>query len=70
MRLIIVIILCGLGILINIAGYEAISKILGWIKMKPEERYRLLVKILEYYKLHTEGLGDIKSLQVLKEVFH
>lgn len=43
---------------------------LNSIKIKSEERYRLLVKILEYYQLHTEGLGDVKSLQVLKEVFH
>lgn len=33
-------------------------------------RIELLEKILEYYSLHIEGLSEIKSLSVLKEVFH
>ncbi|UCG27293.1 MAG: DNA repair protein RecO [Bacteroidales bacterium] len=45
-------------------------KNLDSIKMTSEERYRLLLKILEYYQLHTESMGEIKSLLVLKEVFH
>ncbi|MBU8892996.1 MAG: DNA repair protein RecO [Bacteroidales bacterium] len=33
-------------------------------------RIELLEKILEYYSLHSEGVSDIKSLSVLREVFH
>ncbi len=29
-----------------------------------------LVRIMEYYQLHLEGLGQIKSLDVLKEIYH
>ncbi|HAN18266.1 MAG: DNA repair protein RecO [Bacteroidetes bacterium GWC2_33_15] len=34
------------------------------------QRMGLLEKILEYYYLHNEGVSNIKSLSVLKEVFH
>lgn len=34
------------------------------------QRIGLLEKILEYYYLHNEGVSNIKSLSVLKEVFH
>ncbi len=34
-----------------------------------ESRQLILEKIVEYYRLHVEGLGQIKSLHVLKEVF-
>ena len=33
-------------------------------------RIQLLEKIIEYYVLHNEGISGIKSLDVLKEVFH
>ncbi len=32
-------------------------------------RNELLIKMMEYYRLHLEGLGEIKSLAVLQEVF-
>ncbi|MCK9156029.1 MAG: hypothetical protein M0P12_07940 [Paludibacteraceae bacterium] len=34
-----------------------------------DERTEILDHILEYYRLHTQGMGDLKSLSVLKEVF-
>jgi DNA repair protein RecO (recombination protein O) len=34
------------------------------------KRGQILEKILEYYQLHVEGLGMVKSLKVMKEVFH
>ena len=34
------------------------------------KRGLILEKILEYYHLHVEGLGTVKSLKVLREVFH
>lgn len=33
-------------------------------------RMILLEKILDYYSLHNEGVSNIKSLSILKEVFH
>lgn len=35
-----------------------------------KERIQILEKILEYYTLHNEGLSSVKSLEILKEVFH
>jgi len=40
------------------------------IQVNYETREELIEKILQYYDLHIEGLGKIKSLKVLKEVFH
>lgn len=34
------------------------------------QRTNLLEKIIDYYCLHNEGLTNVKSLAVLKEVFH
>ena len=34
-----------------------------------KEREETLKKILEYYEIHTESFGEIKSLEVLKEIF-
>ncbi len=42
---------------------------LGNIRISRVERVNLLEKLLEYYKLHFDGLGKIKSIEVLKEVF-
>lgn len=39
------------------------------IKLSREMRLYLLDKLVKYYQLHVEGMGKIKSLQVLKEVF-
>jgi len=33
------------------------------------QRRKLLTRLIEYYQLHLEGLGDIKSLPILIEVF-
>jgi DNA repair protein RecO (recombination protein O) len=33
------------------------------------QRYNLLVSILEYYRLHIPGFGEIKSLEILKTLF-
>jgi DNA repair protein RecO (recombination protein O) len=35
-----------------------------------KERIQILEKVLEYYTLHNEGLSSVKSLEILKEVFH
>jgi len=40
------------------------------IQMTYKQRIELLEKIIEYYGLHNEGISNIKSLEVLKEVFH
>ncbi len=34
------------------------------------QRNRLLEHLLDFYQLHMEGMGEIKSAGVLKEVFH
>ncbi len=34
------------------------------------QRYKLLTIISEYYHYHFEGLGEIRSLKVLTEIFH
>jgi DNA repair protein RecO (recombination protein O) len=39
------------------------------IKFSRETRQILLEKIIEYYRLHVDGIGQIKSLAILKEVF-
>lgn len=35
-----------------------------------KSRMQILEKMIEYYILHNEGIKSIKSLEVLKEVFH
>lgn len=39
------------------------------MELNHTQRFELLSKILEYYYLHLEGIGKIKSLEVLKEIF-
>jgi len=39
------------------------------IKLGNNVRSSLLLKFVEYFKIHLEGIGNIKSLAVLKEVF-
>lgn len=38
------------------------------LKISPAERKVLLEKVLDYYALHSEGFGKVKSLEVLEEV--
>jgi len=45
-------------------GFEHI----GQLKFPNEERRYLLQKLLDYYALHVEGFGNIKSHEVLEEV--
>lgn len=42
---------------------------IGELKIAHSVRGQLLEKLVEYYQLHFESLGKIKSLEVLKEVF-
>lgn len=41
---------------------------LGSIKLSNEERRYLITRLLEYYALHIEGFGNIRSHEVLEEV--
>lgn len=34
------------------------------------ERYQLLKNLLEYYQLHIDGLGELKSLNIVHQLFH
>jgi DNA repair protein RecO (recombination protein O) len=49
--------------------HEYSFKNLEKIKINNNTRSRLLEKFIEYIKIHLEGIGTIKSLAVLKEVF-
>ncbi len=40
------------------------------LKISYKKRTELLEKIIEYYRLHNTGISEIKSMSVLKEVFH
>jgi DNA repair protein RecO (recombination protein O) len=42
---------------------------LGELRLSGEERADLLDRILKYYRLHLPGIRQIRSLQVLKEIF-
>ena len=46
------------------AGYEHLAE----IKLGNEERRYLLNKLLDYYTLHIEGFGNIKSNEILEEI--
>ncbi|QQL49267.1 DNA repair protein RecO [Mucilaginibacter ginkgonis] len=46
------------------AGYEHLSE----IKLGNDERRYLLNRLLDYYSLHVEGFGNIKSNSVLEEI--
>ena len=39
------------------------------LRIHPDMRRRLLTSIVEYYRLHLEGFGEVKSLPILIEVF-
>jgi DNA repair protein RecO (recombination protein O) len=40
------------------------------LALSSEDRMYFLTKIVEYYQIHFHGLGQIKSLPVLHELFH
>lgn len=40
------------------------------LKITSSSRINILEKILDYYSLHNEGVSNVKSLSVLKDVFH
>jgi len=40
------------------------------VNISHKDRMEILEKILDYYSLHNDGVSNIKSLSVLKEVFH
>ncbi|MGB8358762.1 MAG: DNA repair protein RecO [Bacteroidales bacterium] len=42
---------------------------LGELRLSGEERSELLDKILKYYNLHLPGIRQIRSLQIMKEIF-
>lgn len=39
------------------------------IRLNPEMRRKMLNAVVDYYRLHLEGFGEVKSLPVLIEVF-
>ena len=40
------------------------------LKLSSASRTNLLARIIEFYKLHQSFCGEIKSFQIMKEVFH
>ncbi|WP_439183017.1 DNA repair protein RecO [Carboxylicivirga taeanensis] len=40
------------------------------LQLKGEERYALLEAILDYFRLHIDTLGEIKSLSIVHQLFH
>lgn len=61
---------------INKEGTDALIKLsnlkigeLTQLRLTNEQRNDLTAKLVEYYQLHFEHLGDIKSLKVLHDVF-
>jgi DNA repair protein RecO (recombination protein O) len=40
------------------------------INLSNDERRQILITLISYYQYHVEGMGQIKSLQVLQEVFN
>ncbi|MCU4155872.1 DNA repair protein RecO [Carboxylicivirga sp. A043] len=40
------------------------------IKLSGQERYQLLENLLEYYNLHIDSLGELKSLPIVHQLFH
>lgn len=47
------------------SSYEHLSE----IKINSEERQQLLSSLLEYYSLHVEGFGKVRSYEILQELF-
>jgi DNA repair protein RecO (recombination protein O) len=46
-------------------SFENISK----LKLTNLERREILARLIDFYKCHVEGMGNIKSLQILSDVF-
>ena len=42
---------------------------MGSLKIPRKERNDLIEKILYYYRLQMDGMGEIKSFEILKAVF-
>lgn len=42
---------------------------LGMLHINHKQRYLLLTKLMDYFHIHFENLGQVKSFAVLKEVF-
>ena len=40
------------------------------INIVSQVRGELLDKLIEFYKLHFENIGQINSLKILREIFH
>ncbi|MBK3518239.1 DNA repair protein RecO [Carboxylicivirga marina] len=40
------------------------------LKLSGDERFRLLEDLLEYYNLHIDSLGELKSLPIVHQLFH
>ena len=49
--------------------YEVIMNELDHFKITRSMRDTLLTILVDYYQLHFDNLGEIKSLKVLKELF-
>ena len=47
-----------------LTGFENLDQ----IKIANEEKRHLLERLLDYYRLHVDGFGDIKSHRILEEV--
>jgi DNA repair protein RecO (recombination protein O) len=42
---------------------------IAFLRLSGEERTEMLAKLLKYYSLHLPGIRQIKSLQVMKDIF-
>ena len=58
------------------AGARALNQLLQMpaedlasLQLSGEERTELLARMLKYYRLHLPGIREMRSLQVLKEIF-
>ncbi len=40
------------------------------LNLSGNDRYQLLKDILEYYQLHIDGMGELKSLDIVHQLFH
>ena len=48
---------------------ESTPDVLGRIRISGEERSDMLMQIIRFYQLHLPGVRQVRSLQVLKEIF-
>jgi hypothetical protein len=39
-------------------------------QMNSNQRKKILDNLVRYYKLHVDGMGEIRSLEVLHDFFH